>query len=116
MLLEVVLDIFSGRPNPSWVLPHPLEAELVARLEALRPAPAEDVPEPPGLGYRGFIVQAPLDSKFLAPVRVYRGMVQRASEKYVDPERQLERWLLDTAGLSLEGNLEGMVRRELERS
>jgi len=32
---RVTLDIFSGRPNPSWLLPERDEQQLVKRLKAL---------------------------------------------------------------------------------
>jgi hypothetical protein len=57
-MARVTLDIFSGRPNPSWVLDEKEARELLRDLkrrpEALAPADAF-----PGiLGYRGLVVEA----------------------------------------------------------
>ena len=54
--VEVILDIFSGRPNPSWKLSHHQIAELRRLLEASRRERRDEGREPPGLGYRGFII------------------------------------------------------------
>lgn len=52
----VEVDIFSGVPNPKW----PLDADSAARLATLvlhlTPAPDEQAPSEPGLGFRGFVV------------------------------------------------------------
>jgi hypothetical protein len=54
MKISVELDIYSGRPNPGWVLEN-REAEELSRL--LQNLPARKTPAPAiGLGYRGFIV------------------------------------------------------------
>lgn len=58
-MLEVELDVFSGMPNPTWVLSKRQEATLAEMLSA---APAQISPvttpsEPFGLGYRGLIVR-----------------------------------------------------------
>jgi hypothetical protein len=58
-MLEVELDIFSGMPNPRWVLTRREEQELVDRLTA-EPANVSAVAtadEQFGLGYRGLIVR-----------------------------------------------------------
>ena len=53
--MEIELDAFSGRPNPTW-LESPERAAAVARaLSSLVEAPAR--PEPDHLGYRGFIIR-----------------------------------------------------------
>ena len=51
---QVELDVFSGRPNPSWVLTATEADGLESRLAQL---PRSSAPVPAGrLGYRGFIV------------------------------------------------------------
>ena len=115
MSAEVTLDIFSGRPNPSWVLELDLEEECIRRVDTLRPTPEGGVPEPPGLGYRGFAVQVSDASHDAYTIRVYKGVVQHSSAEYSDPGRRFEQWLLNSAGQTLESNLIEMVRRELEQ-
>jgi hypothetical protein len=53
----VELDLFSGRPNPTWELDDRSAQQLEPLIEGLPPThvPAS---EPPGLGYRGFRVSA----------------------------------------------------------
>jgi hypothetical protein len=58
-MLEVELDIFSGMPNPTWMLSEPQERRL---LELLRSEPAQISPvrtmsQRLGLGYRGVMVR-----------------------------------------------------------
>ena len=56
-MFEVELDIFSGRPNPRWVLNPEEEKEFLVRLSdgSVPIAPLNAVGD---LGYRGFIVRA----------------------------------------------------------
>ena len=58
-MLEVELDVFSGMPNPTWVLSKRQEATLTELLGAepaqMSPITAPD--EPFGLGYRGLLVR-----------------------------------------------------------
>ena len=86
MLVE--LDIFSGRPTPRWRLSD-AEAALVRELmDALAPAQASPLPEPPGLGYRGFRIDN--------AVTAYRGVVRAGGRLLSDPQRRIERFLLDS--------------------
>lgn len=54
MKIAVELDVFSGRPNPGWVLENK-DAEELNRLLQNLPARKTSAPAE-GLGYRGFIV------------------------------------------------------------
>ncbi len=49
MAIVVELDVFSGRPNPTWVLDRPLEEEFFSRLGSLPLARRPAAPAP-GLG------------------------------------------------------------------
>ncbi|MCX6952111.1 MAG: hypothetical protein NTV51_08080 [Verrucomicrobia bacterium] len=54
--MEAELDVFSGRPNPRWVIPAPESERIAAQLAALsQPA---DPPAMPGLGFRGFVLRS----------------------------------------------------------
>lgn len=57
-MLEVELDIFSGMPNPTWILSEKEEQALIERLDA-GSAPLADGAsnDQLGLGYRGLIVR-----------------------------------------------------------
>jgi len=58
-MLEVELDIFSGMPNPTWVLSRRQEATLIELLSAEpnQISPLTTATERFGLGYRGLIVR-----------------------------------------------------------
>jgi hypothetical protein len=91
--IEVELDVFSGRPNPRWTVAGPRAAEVSRRLPD---APVDAKPiEPPGLGYRGFLL-----GRGLREIRVFGGVVafglDGTSKAWVDSLR-LESYLADLA-------------------
>lgn len=88
MLIE--LDIFSGRPNPSWTLDEGSSRRLAQLQEALA-ATAREIAELPALGYRGFVYE--FES---GRVRAFRGTVQTARSVLADPTLSIERFLLET--------------------
>jgi hypothetical protein len=53
--VAVELDIFSGRPNPIWIAVGPQAREIATLMQRLEPM-METMREPPGLGYRGFLI------------------------------------------------------------
>ena len=53
--MEIELDAFSGRPNPTWVASPERAASISRALSSLPDAPGR--PEPDHLGYRGFIIR-----------------------------------------------------------
>jgi hypothetical protein len=92
--VQVVLGLYSGLPDPAWTLTAGQASELTAALAGLTrvegPAPSG------GLGYHGFTIVTP-DGTLVA----YGGKVMSAvsDPPYVldDPDRTIERQLLDTA-------------------
>src|SRR5215218_8023759 len=58
-MLEVELDIFSGMPNPKWLLSQNEEKELVDRVAAdpAQVSPAATDEEQFSLGYSGLLVR-----------------------------------------------------------
>jgi hypothetical protein len=87
---RVELDVFSGRPNPSWELDD-LEAEQLHQLIESHPPTHLPLPEAPGLGYRGFRVSLGGRS-----YRVWGTFVVAApGDHRADPERTVETFLLD---------------------
>ena len=85
MLVE--LDIFSGRPNPRWRLSDAEAARVRELIDALAPAPNSALPEPPGLGYRGFRIDD--------AVTAYHGVVRTRGRVLADPQCRIERFVLD---------------------
>ena len=95
--IEVELDIFSGMPNPKWILTND-EVDIfmkklgtVSRISATRLSG--------NLGYRGFIVKVTQGSKKQL-IHIQTGIVQISmgiTKDYAkDNDRDLERWLLTT--------------------
>ncbi len=84
-----VVEIFSGRPNPTWVLSTDNAAEIRATLEQL---PADDLPvsETPGrLGFSGFRISGPdaaLPSVSISPGRVVVTAADKTFTSYSDPD------------------------------
>ena len=85
----VEVDLFSGRPNPRFVLDAEATRVLSGLVRAL-PVGGDRQPADAGLGFRGFRV-------FLGPsVLLVRGPVvldETSSAARHDGERQVERWL-----------------------
>ena len=57
-MLRIELDIFSGRPNPSWILSPKEERELVDRVKSDPSLMLPVTAATGGLGYRGYIITA----------------------------------------------------------
>jgi hypothetical protein len=113
----VELDVFSGVPNPTWMLSVPEASELTSRIARL--ASTEATGRRPGdLGYRGFIVQiaAGIPASPQA-IRAYRGIVgvvdSTRTAYYRDPQRQIELWLLATAKPALDERLTAEIVKEI---
>src|SRR4051812_8139800 len=68
-MLQITADMFSGRPNPSWVVVDETEARAVMRdLSRERQLVAEGPPRNAGLGLRGFIIE-PLNDELAGDFR-----------------------------------------------
>lgn len=93
---NVTLEVYSGRPDPTWSLDDALIKTLRERVAALKAA-APDTPAYEGLGYRGIRV-AMTGSDPLRAVAASRGIVtvERGTEKLrlVDSGRAIELWLV----------------------
>ena len=97
---RVDVDIFSGRPNPAYLLSEADTKEVAQMLGSLEETPADHFSDP--LGYRGFQLQLPgSQADEGIQVRVFGGLVRydtRATTQYfLDPERKVERWLVASA-------------------
>ncbi|QFZ20661.1 hypothetical protein [Saccharothrix syringae] len=113
-MVEVELDVFSGKPNPTWSL-SPADADAFAAKVAALPAASPTALANP-LGYRGFLVHVRGEER-KSEVAVQEGSVQSTAggtTTYLgDPGRALERWLLDTGRPSLPPELVEAVERSL---
>jgi hypothetical protein len=95
VVAQATLDIFSGRPNPTWTLTEAQTRDLQSRLTRLS-TKLRTAPDVPNLGYRGVRVRVETSE-----LTVARGGVAIESTgsvvHFVDADRQLESWLLHTA-------------------
>lgn len=99
--MRIEIDVYSGRPNPTFELSEPLRGEL-ARM--LRDLPRAKRPPPEGgLGYRGFVVTTTDSAEVGLPprIRVFDGLVivesDKTTEAYAD-RNGAEAWLKQQAG------------------
>ena len=111
--VEVELDIFSGMPNPTWVLTKAEADSFVAQLAALPRTSATELLG--NLGYRGFIVHVTQGADTQL-IRIQKGKVHISSgamSVYAsDKDRKLERWLFHTGKPHLKAELFSIVERE----
>jgi hypothetical protein len=87
--MRVELDVFSGRPNPSWEADETCRREIERIEDGL--AAAAGIAPPP-LGYRGFRYRIGGEER-----RAYGGRISRAGRTLADPGRTIERLLLASA-------------------
>jgi hypothetical protein len=115
MAAIVTLEVFSGRPDPNWLLTDNDEAEF-ERLVASAPVaarPASSQVEP--LGYRGFHVRIKHSGTRPTHVKIFDGWIKgRGTRK--DPGRVLERWLLTTAHGAIPNDLTAYIQSEINVS
>ena len=122
MSAVVTMNIFSGRPNPRWILDDAAVSELRDRLnrepEQTAAAPAGNLI---GLGYRGLEVRFDESPE---PLHIHGGVVGTlaASPNLVDASRDIERFLISTmpeperaAGLAMDSDVFGLVRESVEK-
>lgn len=100
----VELDIFSGRPNPRWVVSDQTAQRLYRLCRDLQRTD-EPARQPPALGYRGFIF--PLNGQ---PVRAWEGRIIAGQIICLDSAREIERLLFDSMPAQLDA-----VRERLQQ-
>jgi hypothetical protein len=98
--LHVEIDVYSGRPNPSFDLTTREVAELAKLLQNL-PATGAGAPEL-HLGYRGFVItsEASIAPGLPSQVRIYAGRVipeEGPKPRVYDDINSVEEWLKERA-------------------
>jgi hypothetical protein len=108
--IEVELDIFSGMPNPVWILTNYQADIFMKDLFAL--SPVAETKLSGNLGYRGFIVTV-AEEHSRQMIRIQNGVVQKEKNEMwlyaADSKRKLERWLLNTGKPHIKAELFQMV-------
>ena len=115
--VEVELDIFSGNPNPIWILSDADGVLFLKKLAMLPKASAKELSD--NLGYRGFIVKV-INETGESPVRIQNGTVQLSQNDtnvyYRDQNRDLERWLLNSGKPTIRSDLFKIVESDFPRN
>ena len=115
---RVELAIFSGRPNPHWMLTPEQQTKLLRMLQALPQTTQTRSLEQ--LGYHGFIVEIPsMEDGSTTRISLYKGIVQyheqMGIEYRLDRGRQVEQWLLSTAKPWVDPELYTLAEQDLTR-
>jgi hypothetical protein len=114
----VTLDVFSGRPNPTWTLANGMPVEFLRHLQGLdiSRAAARDSED---LGYRAVSAEFLDQTKGAVTVKASRGIVtlDRGGRQshYVDAGRQFELWLVNTGAAHLTPDILRYVTGEITK-
>ncbi|MBK9083584.1 MAG: hypothetical protein IPL88_16635 [Rhizobiales bacterium] len=107
----VTMNIYSGRPDPTWTLEGGRLAELLRRLDALPEAAA--APPPAGaLGYRGLTVSFS-DGR---EIEIGGGRVAIGAASLEDRGRDLERWIVGTGRESVDARALDAALGQIDKS
>ena len=114
----VTLDIYSGRPNPSWLLPQREEQQLLSRLKALN-EPTDKRPSGSfgGLGYRGFFITRDIASpRGPISMRIHEGILDhQLGGTNLVADSTLETWLAETGRSHLSDVVYEYVRTSIAK-
>ena len=112
MRAEVLIFLFSGRENPSWFLSEEETKSILDQIRTLTPAAAEKKFQRDGLGYRGFDMRWQLSgAAAYSRVSVYMGLtLTDRSQLYLDPMRNCERLLANSAVGRVSPDMEKLIR------
>ena len=113
--IEVELDVFAGMPNPTWTLSETDADVLLSKLSELKKTTAR--PRSTKLGYRGIVVRVSQEPR--REIYIQDGVVetidQSSSTFFVDPQRSLERWLVETGKKFLSPEPLEVIERDLRK-
>ena len=118
----VTLDIFSGRPNPSWTLSEGEQKQLLDRVTGRAVAPVEAAEF--ALGYRGLVVQTAEDDVKGLPQQFRIAGVTPTGEASrvtgdralsLDEENEVAQFLLTLGHAEVPDDLQQFVAGALQR-
>jgi hypothetical protein len=114
--MQIELDTFSGRENPTWSLNNEQTKEFLAKFESLEPSDSKK-PLFNGLGYRGLRVTM---LETYDDVRIWNTIVEaRRNDKvyrWHDKDRAMEKYLLGTGKDQIDSSLYKKIASEIEKS
>ncbi len=117
MATLVTLDIFSGRPNPTWELTDEQANQLKDKIYGLTEKALLKTPGIYyGLGYRGFIIETLGDKNLPNEMIVNANLVDLGwtRESYIDKNHEIELWLLETAGELIDDEIKSVAIEEIK--
>ena len=119
MMFNITLDVFSGRPNPTWVLTKEQGLFFLNNISQIKPK-TENLQNYPEkiLGYRGFIVDEKGDKGLpLKRFEIYNGAIKAFSnDSYYflkDKDFRLEKWLLQTGYNHIDNDTFNFVKEDI---
>jgi len=129
-MLKIMADVFSGRPNPAWVLTDEQEARTVLREFAQnRTLVAQAAPPETGLGFRGFFIELlsdelardvdlPTTLYMAAGPGVASAKANELAERLIAVMTRAEAWseAADVDTLALDESLQTFLQAQLEVS
>lgn len=116
MHATVTLHVFSGRPNPTWVLSDAQGQELLSRIDRISRSSNQKLVGPGGgLGYQGFSVNYDTESR---SAFVHAGAVDTGATAptLVSDDREIESWLLATGKAAIPSKAKLHVNEVLKLS
>jgi len=118
MATIVTLDIFSGRPNPTWVLSETDSKKLVERINAVETVTAQKPSGAMGgLGYRGFLLNhTPHSVQTHAAMHIHEGIIDKGINEanLISRDREIESFLLSTAPKAVHDDVKTLVAAEIK--
>lgn len=120
MSLIITLDMYSGRPNPSWEVSDTDAKKLRKLLAKKRKISTISSPGSVGqLGYRGLIITTEGDLALPKMMRAFDGVLEVASlgtPNYIDHDSEIEDFLLSTAGQALDNDERQFITQEIQKN
>jgi hypothetical protein len=120
----VTLDVYSGRPNPSWRLSDKDHSRLLERVSGRALADETEVASDAVLGPRGFVVSAARDDEvpegvpfaFRIGVRAPRAVAESHATPHSASElHEISRFLLSTGSHVLDPELMGFLEASIQK-
>src|SRR5262249_54588605 len=118
MATLVTLDIFSGRPNPTWLLSDQESAAVAERVHALQePTQLSSSGVLGSLGYRGFVVSPVGSEQLHSSFHVHEGIVDKGIREtnFISRDRELESYLLETARDAVPNDVKSHLEAEIRK-
>ncbi|QDV53034.1 hypothetical protein [Gimesia fumaroli] len=120
MSVVVTIDMYSGRPNPTWELSKTEAQKLRELLQKDHEPTHLKSPAAAGhLGYRGIQISSVAESTPLSIARVFDGVLetdQTDAQNFVDGNSEIEEFLVGTAGLQLDGEEVTYIQQEIQKN